>query len=178
MLTGSSIGYAAVHREHHRFSDTNKDPHSPYFKSRFRVQFLSYLTEIKFKYVVDLLKDKDHLFFAKYYWYINLSFWVVLLTIEPLAVVWWFTVLGIIMLKHNAINSLGHNTPWIFMPDTKDFGSSNSLVLGYLFLSGEPYHRNHHEDPSNYNFSKKWYQLDTGALAINLATKLKLGSFK
>ena len=27
--TGSSIAWCAVHREHHRFTDTEKDPHSP-----------------------------------------------------------------------------------------------------------------------------------------------------
>ena len=35
---GSSLGWVAVHREHHKFTDVEKDPHSPWFKGFFRVQ--------------------------------------------------------------------------------------------------------------------------------------------
>ena len=34
--TSSAIAWAGVHRKHHRYSDTEKDPHSPIVMGRFR----------------------------------------------------------------------------------------------------------------------------------------------
>ena len=36
-LTGSSIGWVAVHREHHHYTDQERDPHSPKHKGFVRV---------------------------------------------------------------------------------------------------------------------------------------------
>lgn len=160
-LSGNTLGWVAIHREHHRFSDTEKDPHSPLFKSMWRVQFLTYLCDVKLKYVVDLARDADHVFFAKYYWYINAIVWAVLYAINPAWLAFWFAMLGIITVKLNLVNTLLHYND---KP-----GAKNSVMLAALFLSGEPFHANHHDDPYNYNFSKHWYQIDPGAYLIKFA---------
>jgi len=176
-LSGNTLGWVAIHREHHRYTDTAKDPHSPYHKSRLRVQFLTYLCEVKLKYVVDLARDKNHIFFAKYYWYINAIAWLILWLISPAALAFWFAMLGIITVKLNLVNTLLHKTPAFLLPQYTSPTSlaTNSIILGLLFISGEPYHANHHDDPHNYDFSTHWYQLDFGAYLIRVAVLLGLG---
>jgi stearoyl-CoA desaturase (delta-9 desaturase) len=168
LLSGNTLGWIAIHREHHRFSDTERDPHSPFYKSFWRVQFLTYLCDVKLKYVVDLARDSDHVFFAKYYWYVNLTYWILLYLINPAWLAFWFAMLGIINFCQHLVNSILHNK---HKP-----GAKNSSILAALLLSGEPLHANHHDDPYNYNFSKHWYQFDTGAWLIWVALKLKLGA--
>lgn len=168
LLSGNTLGWVAIHREHHRFSDTDRDPHSPLYKSFWRVQFLTYLCEVKLKYVVDLAKDSDHVFFARYYWYINLGFWILLYLIDPAILSIWFAMLGIINFCQHLVNSKLHSK---YQPQ-----AINNSLLAVILLSGEPLHANHHDDPQNYDFSRRWYQIDTGAWLITLAFKLGLGA--
>jgi fatty-acid desaturase len=43
-----------------------------------------------------------------------------------------------------------------------------------LYLHGEPWHANHHEDPKNWRFGKHWYQIDLGAVLIRTSVALKI----
>ena len=42
-LTGSSLAWCSVHKEHHQKVDTEKDPHSPHYMKWYEVQFFSML---------------------------------------------------------------------------------------------------------------------------------------
>lgn len=174
-MIGNSIGWVSVHREHHRYSDTDKDPHSPYFKSRWRIQFLPYFNKVKLQYVMDLTRDKIHVWFAKYYWYVVTSWIVILYTISIEALMFWFAVVGISSMKMLSINSLGHKTPKFLLPIGDCNHSTNSVILALLNINnGEAWHRNHHEDPASYRFGKKWYQVDPAARIIELFDLFKL----
>lgn len=178
LLVGNSIGWVSVHREHHRHTDTDKDPHSPYFKSRLQIHFLSYFNEIKIQYITDLMRDKHQLFFAKHYWTINLILFLVLLLIDPNLLFFWIAVLGVNVIKMHTINSLGHNTPGFLLPINNTAGSSNSLILALININnGEAWHKNHHEDPKNWNFSKRWYEIDPPAWIIRLLVFTRLAKF-
>ena len=71
--TGKSITWCAVHRKHHRFSDTEQDPHSPYHKGKFYVATAAYSMNFPadYEYAKDLTKDPVHMWFFKYYWWSN-----------------------------------------------------------------------------------------------------------
>lgn len=169
-LVGNSIGWVSIHREHHRFTDTAKDPHSPYFMSRLRVQFLSYFSKIKIEYIADLIRQPIHVWFAKNYWYINGAVFLTLYLISTDWLCFWIAVSGSYIFKMNCVNSLCHKTPW-----SKDEGASNSLLLLLFFGGvGEAIHKNHHEDPKNWNFSKRWFEVDITAGIIYLLSKIGL----
>jgi len=169
LFVGNSLGWVSVHREHHRYTDTEKDPHSPYFKSRLRIHFLSYFNPLKIQYVTDLIRTKEHIFFAKYYWHINGFLFLLLYLIDPTLFSFWIAVLGINIIKMHTINSLAHNTPKILLPINNTATSSNSVLLALLNInSGEAWHKNHHDDPKNWNFSKQWYQIDPPSWIIRL----------
>lgn len=174
-LTGTTIGWVSVHREHHRHSDTDKDPHSPYFKSRWYVQFLNYYSKIHVQYITDLLRDPMHLWFAKNYWYINFAFMLGLYFIDPSWLLLWIACAGNHVLKMHTINSLTHNAPRWVLPTTQGFGASNSLLLMVLHgFQGEALHKNHHDDPRNWNFRRHWYEIDLPGQIILLLSKLGL----
>jgi stearoyl-CoA desaturase (delta-9 desaturase) len=176
-LVGNSIGWVGIHREHHRFTDTEKDPHSPLYKSRWRIQFLSYFNPVKLPYIVDVGRSNLHLWFYKHYWYINLIF-VMLLGVTSIDfLLFWIAVIGLTIFKLHIVNSLSHATPKFLIPMNSSTNISNSLVLGVLFVnSGEAWHKNHHDDPKNARFGKHWYQIDIPFMLIkclvfcNLAT--------
>ena len=63
----SPLTWAGVHRMHHAYSDTPKDPHSPKHMGKWRVFFSLYrIKSIPRKFIKDLLKNPRVMFFHKY----------------------------------------------------------------------------------------------------------------
>ena len=59
MMVGSAILWVATHREHHAYTDTEKDPHSPSHKGYFYAHFLQVFTNPRKKFMIDLLRDRS-----------------------------------------------------------------------------------------------------------------------
>lgn len=160
--TGSSIAWVAVHREHHRFTDTPKDPHSPQHKGILWVQFLSMFHKPKVKYVPDLLRSNFHLNVHRYYWGVHLIYATLLLVLfGPFAIVYAHLFPSFILWHAGSfINTLGHS-------NSKDpkMTAANHWLLG-LLVWGEGFHRNHHDDAKSSSFSTKPYQIDIGGFFI------------
>jgi fatty-acid desaturase len=168
--TGSSVAWTAVHRAHHRFTDTDQDPHCPHHKGIFWVQFLSMFYQPNIKYVPDLLRDKFHVFAHKYYWGIHLIYATAIFTIDPFSIVYAWLVPSL-MLWHagSAVNTLGHLWGQQDYNIKKD-SSTNHPLLG-IFMWGEGWHNNHHAFPGNYRFGQKWWQIDITRYVIELIRK-------
>jgi stearoyl-CoA desaturase (delta-9 desaturase) len=160
---GSSITWVAIHREHHKFTDTERDPHRE-SKGFFKIQFLSMLEIPSFRYVPDLLKSKFHLFLHKYYWLVNLIYAAVVSLYDINAVLFAYLVPTILVWHAGSlINTVNHRYGYRNI-ETKD-KSVNNVLIGY-FTSGEGWHNNHHANPSNPKFGKKWWELDLGYYII------------
>lgn len=167
-LFGPTYGWINVHRKHHRFSDTPEDPHSPFYMSRYEIFFLPYFNKLETRYVVDLLKDKYHVFFFERYWLINVCWLSLMFALGVLSM--WLAVVGMYLLHLHLIGAWLHNSPL-----SKAKGPGNSIINNMFAWNGEAWHKNHHDDPYNWNFSKKWWQLDVSAIIIKLLVLLKLG---
>ena len=61
-LTGPAIDWVAIHRAHHKWHDTEKDPHSPDHKGRFKVHFLTMFSKVSPRFAMDLIRNKFYLF--------------------------------------------------------------------------------------------------------------------
>jgi fatty-acid desaturase len=156
--TGSSIAWCAVHREHHRYTDTDKDPHSPHHQGFLKVQFLSMFYDVNIRYVPDLLRSRFHHNMHKFYWIIHLSWATVLYLLDPFAVIYAYLVPSVILWHAgSSINTFSHIVGWQDYK-TKDT-STNHPVLGIL-MWGEGWHNNHHAFPADYRFGRKWWQID------------------
>ncbi|MBG6236893.1 stearoyl-CoA desaturase (delta-9 desaturase) [Pedobacter sp. CAN_A7] len=164
--------YAIMHRMHHAYSDTPKDPHSPHFiKDVWGLMIQTkniYLDHLKFKTepeeqfrghyptwaFIDRIGDAWPTRVAFILFYIG--FYV------AFATQWWmFFLLPIHFLMgpiHGAIvNWCGHKYGYSNF-DNHDH-SKNSLPLDFLMM-GELFQNNHHMRPNSPNFAAKWYEFD------------------
>lgn len=176
-MIGNSIGWVGIHRAHHKFADTKEDPHSPLYKSKLAIQFLSYFNKVNHRFIVDIGRDKIHLWFYKNYWIIISSWLIVVFWFNFLDL--WLAAIGLSLLKLHAINSLAHKTPKFFITLQGDKQATNSLILILLNINnGEAWHYNHHLNPNDYRFGHKWYEIDPPAWIINLFCLLEWASKK
>ena len=164
-LSGSPIAWAAVHRDHHRFNDTDKDPHSPYHKGLIYVLFLSAYSQSNIARVPDLLRCQFQVRLHNYYWYLILLYVAILAFIDIRAILYAWAVPAMITWYGSAlVNSWGHN--W-----GRNTESKNSLLLA-LLTWGEGWHANHHARASSAIFYPNLL-LDLGSLPARLYGKLK-----
>lgn len=160
---GSSIAWCSIHREHHRFVDTGKDPHAPSLKGWAWVQFFSMLQTAKPKYAPDLLRSKFHMSIHKYYWWIHLAYALICFMIDPFAVVYAYLIPAAMMWQAGStVNTLAH----MFGSQDYDVGHTRNNWLVSLLMWGEGWHNNHHADATNHRFGKKWWQFDPTAFII------------
>lgn len=157
---GSGLAWAAVHREHHRYTDTEKDPHCPNNKGFFFTQFISYYHTPNLRYVPDLLRKTFHVKVHEYYWLINLFYITIIALYDINAVIYAYFVPALLTWHAGSfINTINHCFGYR-NHETKDT-STNNFLTGYL-VSGEGWHNNHHANPKNENFGQKWYEFDLG----------------
>ena len=157
MMAGPAIVWVANHREHHKFTDTTLDPHSPRYKGYFYSYFLTVITKIKFKYVTDLLRIPFYRAQVKYYWRFIFLWALLLYMIDPFAIIYvWLVPAGMAKLLGSFIFSYSHRgaTP------------HNDWVLGIL-TSGEGFHKSHHDNPKN----AVWHKHDIAGMLIKMIDK-------
>lgn len=166
---GSSLGWVAVHREHHKFTDVEKDPHSPWYKGFFRVQFMSMFEVPNIRYIPDLLRSKFHMWMHHYYWLVNLIYITLICLLDPFAIIYAYFVPTLFVWHAGSFtNTVNHSLGYQNF-DTGD-RSTNNLITGYL-IAGEGWHNNHHARASDPQFGKKWWEFDLGWQVIKLVRK-------
>ena len=163
LLCGSSIAYVGVHRQHHLYSDTEKDPHitTSWWKVLFYIRDSIY--DIKPKIVADLIKDPVHKWLHTYYFKINLILLVVcLLILGPVYTGWSLSFMVIYnMLIIWCINWFGHK-PYLGnrLYETND-NSYNSLIIKIVTLGNHGLHQNHHFKPSSHTVALNSNEFDS-----------------
>lgn len=167
---GSIIGWVHVHREHHAYSDTDKDPHAPNFKG-WRVFFphlMDYGSNFK-KFLVKDLFNKEQLQINKYYKLLVL-FWVIfLLALSPWIFIFaWAVPIAITHLALNSFTYFGHSLGY---RNHSHRDHSKNLWPFAILLWGEGWHNNHHKDPSKWNLKENWWEIDLISYVIKVVKK-------
>lgn len=190
LTQGSSFlnprAYAILHRMHHAYSDTEKDPHSPmFFKDVWQMTMHTkdiYLNYAKFNVepeeqfrggypewkLLDKISDS---------WFVRLGFVALyILFYVQFATAWWmFLLLPIHFFMgpvHGAIvNWCGHKYGYSNF-DNHD-NSKNTLPIDFLMM-GELFQNNHHKLPNDVNFAQKKFELDPSYLIIKALNFLKI----
>lgn len=176
--------YAILHRMHHAYSDTEKDPHTPHF---FREVFTMMMhTKRVYNDVLNkrvIVEEKFDRNFPEYplidriadSWFTRIGFGVAYTAFYvAFATHWWmFLLLPIHYLMgpvHGAIvNWAGHKYGYRNYNE-KDH-SKNTFILDLLMM-GELFQNNHHHRGSRPNFAAKWYEFDPTYPIILLFDKL------
>jgi stearoyl-CoA desaturase (delta-9 desaturase) len=182
--------WVAIHRNHHKYADKPGDPHSPFVNGT-RLEKILVNIKIVYKSIVYGYKDfaseqelkqlksgfRDDWIERKLYTthyqlgnflllllnvilfgYIGLLIWIVQISWVKF---WIITV----------VTTVAHHFGY------KNFengdNSKNIIPIG-LMIVGEELHNNHHTDPRNPKFSKRWFEFDLGWIYIKLFEKIGL----
>ncbi len=186
----SPKAYGIMHRLHHAYADTSKDPHSP----KYSLNVFDMMWKTK-KIYNDILHDKADIEpkFTK-----NIPNW---LFMEKLGASWisrlvWGTFYTLFYLKFSTnnweylllpihflmspvhgviINWFAHKYGYVNFK--LDDTAKNLLPFDFLMM-GESYHNNHHKLGGRANFGVKWHEFDPTYPIILLLNKLHIIKLK
>jgi stearoyl-CoA desaturase (delta-9 desaturase) len=182
----SPRSYAIMHRMHHAYTDTDKDPHSPKnFSNLFAMMWHTRMIyagigngtiPVENQFLKNIPNWQSFDRFAQSM-YTRIA-WVGIYTWFFVAFapsIWWFLLLPptIVMgpLHGVVINWFAHKYGYV---NFKMDNTSKNLMPVDIFMLGEGYHNDHHQRPSNANFGAKWYEIDPVYLIILLFHKLRI----
>lgn len=167
---GSPIGWVYVHRQHHAYSDTVKDPHSPQNNGFKLFGFTTVDNESTPKlFLIKDLMNPAQLFINKYYLLIILV-WLLLLSIVSIELVYfsWIVPVTCIQFSQNCFNYFAHTHGYRNF-QTRDCSTNNPYL--WPFILGDAWHNNHHGNAEQVSTKIKWFELDPVATFIKLVRK-------
>jgi stearoyl-CoA desaturase (delta-9 desaturase) len=182
---GPILYWASAHRQHHRHSDHDLDPHSP-VKRGFWYAQMGWLMDHDLPVRRTIIRDLKHnpmvLWIDRNYllWYL-LGLAIPMLIAGLWDLSWQSALTGLIwgglfrmFLVHHCtwmVNSICHlfgKRPY----DTHDNSRNNALVA--ILTMGEGWHNNHHAYPRSARHGLLWWQWDPSYYFIWLLQKLKI----
>lgn len=178
--------WVAIHRKHHRFSDSNGDPHSPHVFGFWKVLSqgaVLYHQASKDAYMVNTYgvgTPSDWLEQNIYAPHSKLGIGI-LLVIDLLIFGWWgLLIWGIQMIwipfwAAGVINGLAH---WAGYRNGETRDSSRNISPWGVVIGGEELHNNHHLAPASAKLSVKPWEFDIGWMYIRLLSAAKLAHVK
>jgi stearoyl-CoA desaturase (delta-9 desaturase) len=182
----SPRAYAIMHRMHHAYTDTDKDPHSPkYDKNILTLMWhgrqvsagiFNRTVQVEPRFLKNLpdwpLLDKiANSWLSRIIW---IALYVMIYVLfAPSA--WWFFLLPVhilmVPLQGTIINWFAHKYGSV---NFKLKNTSTNLFRLDLLMMGEAYHNNHHKNPSAINFGFRWYEFDPTYAIIRFLHWLKI----
>ncbi|HEV7349596.1 acyl-CoA desaturase [Telluribacter sp.] len=186
----SPRAYAILHRMHHAFSDTERDPHSPHHTKN--VFTMMWETKDIYNAVLNRKRAIESQFERNYpewnlieklgdSWASRAGWGILYITFYVLAYLYldmhwaFFFLLPVHFLMgpiHGAIvNWSGHKYGYQNF-DNND-KSKNSLIIDFLMM-GELFQNNHHKRPNSLNFGSKWFEFDPTYPVIKMLDKMKI----
>ncbi len=179
-------GYATMHRMHHAFSDTPRDPHSPVVQPNFFA--MMWRTKLLYADICHRRFDVEPRFEGGYpEWklldttlssYPASVAWGTLYAVYYIAFAthWWmFLLLPIHWVMgpvHGAIvNWCGHKLG--YRNYTSDDNSKNTLLFDVLTM-GELFQNNHHKWGQSPNFAVRWFEIDPAYQIMRILAVLRV----
>jgi stearoyl-CoA desaturase (delta-9 desaturase) len=157
---GPAMTWAAVHRQHHAYSDTEDDPHSHHVKGWFPVYVNTWGWgfQIKRRFIKRLMQDSILRWFYNNYFRLNIAIIFVLAAIDPLLMIFGYA-LPVVLAFHGygLLNILGHRD-----------GQPNNSWVANILTAGEGWHANHHKRGGDYRIGWTKWQFDPTAKFIEL----------
>ncbi|MGZ5197587.1 MAG: acyl-CoA desaturase [Kaistella sp.] len=187
----SAYGYGVMHRMHHAYADTEKDPHSPKYdhnlftmmwrtKSIYQ-QINQQKVKIEEKFTKNVPQWEGFDKFASS-WGSRIG-WVIAYTafFYFFATAWWQWILLPVAYMmapiHGVIiNWFGHIYGYV---NFKVSDTSKNLFRFDWLMMGEGYHNNHHKHGGRANFGGvRWHEIDVTYMIMLLLDKMKLIKLK
>jgi len=178
--------WVAVHRKHHAFTDTERDPHSPLVHGFWKIQLWNvyyYVREARnpetlARWAKDIRDDVwDRVLFNKGTLGGVVGIAAAMLVLGP----GWGLLLAVshfvlyVFVLAPSINGLGHW--WGYRNFVTEDASTNMTPIA-AWIGGEELHNNHHAYATSAKLSNKWYEIDLGWMYICLLEALGLAQVK
>jgi stearoyl-CoA desaturase (delta-9 desaturase) len=174
--------WVAIHRKHHRFIDTDGDPHSPKLfgikNIVLRGVYYYYKAAKDARMIVEYgVGTPNDWVERKVYTKHNFLGVFLMLAINILLfgwigiLIWLVQIVWIPFWAAGIINGLGH---WWGYKNTDNKDSSTNIFPLAIWIGGEELHNNHHAEPANPRLSRKWWEIDIGWVWINIFKHLRL----
>jgi len=187
---GGPLWWVAHHRSHHRYTETDRDIHSPRTQGFWRSHMGWMLSAESFREnganARDLYRVPELRFLQQHYVWIVLGQGVALFalgaglaglgadTSGPQMLVWaWFIATVVLWHATFMVNSVCHL--WGSRPFDADDTSTNNWLVAILAL-GEGWHNNHHKFAYSARHGLEWWQFDLTWLLLRGMAKLGLVS--
>jgi stearoyl-CoA desaturase (Delta-9 desaturase) len=186
-VTGIDLkSWACMHRMHHMYSDTEKDPHSPrrwglfgtlygqYHSYQVTTRALLRNREEYTKFVTDLDFPVNSLN-KKALWYLPYILHLVVSLVLGFGFGWyllgfsWFLGMMSHPIQGWLVNAFAHSKGYRNF-NTTDDSTNNTFVA--LTCFGEGFQNNHHRFPKSAKFSMKWFEFDFGWMITLLLERL------
>jgi stearoyl-CoA desaturase (Delta-9 desaturase) len=185
-LQGSVTRWVADHRRHHRFTDTERDTHSPINAARRQATVASLVsahigwmfddsTTHEARYAPDLLRDPLCVWLTRWHWPLVAAS-LATPALIGFALAGAEAALQSFLLAGCARTTLIHQTTWMVNSlghswgkrdaTTADFSRNNALIA--LLTFGEGWHNNHHAKPTcaDLNFTGTQYDFNAWLLRV------------
>jgi stearoyl-CoA desaturase (delta-9 desaturase) len=186
--------FSAMHRKHHKLSDTPEDPHSPLFYTFKQLVFAKANRETPKDNKLYYMPDHEVLKWAsdvpKYNDWLEQNIFVTNPKRGPLIFALTYLILfgplgmlnGIIWIYFTRIsprlhNYMSHKIGYRTQESKHQHDKSVNIVPIGFFWGGEELGANHHDDPQSPRFSRRWYEFDIGWLIVLVLAKLDLVEF-
>jgi stearoyl-CoA desaturase (delta-9 desaturase) len=142
----SALTWAAVHRMHHAYSDTPKDPHSPKYVGTWNVIFNRWhISRIPRRFTLDLIKNPRVVFYHRYGKYLHAIYAIALTAIGiNFFIIFAATPFILAWFGFGFLNWITHRN-----------GKPVDVPLANVIAPGEGWHKVHHDHP-NYSSLNKY----------------------
>jgi stearoyl-CoA desaturase (delta-9 desaturase) len=162
---GSPLAWVAIHRQHHRRAEREGDPHSPYLIGNWRAWFGIWpKIRLDLKLIRDLREQSFQRKLHKYYFYIILTYCLILFLINPWLVIFAYCIPACLCLhSSSAIIVIAHRHG--YKTHSINDESRNSWIAN-LITMGEGWHNNHHAKPYSWSNWERWWEWDIPAMII------------
>lgn len=164
---GSPLAWVALHREHHKHAETEKDPHSPYVIGWWRAWFGWWnIQRINPRTIKDIRKEKFYTITHKYYTHILVASIIIMALFDPWLVAYLWAVPALLCLHStSAIIVIAHFHGY---KTYKIKDESRNSWIASLATLGEGWHNNHHAHPGRWKQGEKWWEFDVPAMIIRM----------
>lgn len=161
---GVPMFFAANHVNHHKYSDTEEDPHpaSDGIKTWFWMYFDKQYS-INTMVIRRLLKDDLCRFSRDNYLKVYITTLVIMGLLFPKFTVYFMLIPGLIAFHAGSfVNTFQH----MFGYRNFDTSDKSTNIWICMFIHGQALHNNHHAFPHSYSCSVKWYEFDFSGFII------------
>ena len=169
-LNSAPMHWSVVHINHHRFSDTDKDPYDSNFKHYLRFNERTDLQVTKNE--VRMMKDPMHQFFVEHSLSLAIGYALLTLVFGLNAFLFLWALPTSLYLVTAGIHTIFAHSGRLKENDTRKSSARNLWLLEFLIpMAGEWLHKEHHEKPKLMDWGTRFYYYDMGAQLIRLIGK-------